>query len=342
MKIKDIPYIRVWFKLFDYRSKDTPKVFVPDCLILFAVNVVLFTLLNRFQAYFIPYSLGVAILLIVLFYLQFLSLSARRIHDIGAPRLLCLISLTIIGIVFVFVFCLFNTNFCANDGVHPKKRSRPVPYIVSSSVTFLNILLLPIYLFVYALGRDVVCDWFIGPTVWTIDKNFNHYEQRKNNTKNANTMIPDLSEVEEYSEVRFAYQHTKESLILDFDSYSVSVFLSYGDNYQSAKESTDDRYESLYLDREFYSFMFYEFEYKGYYLRIVPDRYYNNKNGDGFPTVKSFMLVGFNDSKKTISYMYFYDFDLDVISDKGTNDGASEALKQREMRNFLKTYFYWY
>ena len=107
MKIKDIPYIRVWFKLFDYRSKDTPKVFVPDCLILFAVNVVLFTLLNRFQAYFIPYSLGVAILLIVLFYLQFLSLSARRIHDIGAPRLLCLISLTIIGIVFVFFFaCL--------------------------------------------------------------------------------------------------------------------------------------------------------------------------------------------------------------------------------------------
>ena len=96
------------------------------------------------------------------------------------------------------------------------------------------------------------------------------------------------------------------------------------------------------MDKTLPSFMFYEFEYNGYYLRIVPDRYYNNKDGEGLATVKSFMFVGFNDSKKTISYMYFYDFDLDVISDKGREDGASEKFKQKEMRSFLKTYFYWY
>ena len=70
--------------------------------------------------------------------------------------------------------------------------------------------------------------------------------------------------------------------------------------------------------------------------------YYVNTNGEGIPTVKSFMLVGFNDSKKTITYMYYYNFDLDCISDKGSRKDATYELKLQEMHSFLKTYFYWY
>ena len=107
MKAKDITYIRLFPKLFDYKSEDSNKVFTSDSLLLFFVNILIFFFLNRFQAYFSPFSIILAIALLVLFFAQFLSLCSRRLNDIGAPKLLCLISFTVVGIVFlsILLFC---------------------------------------------------------------------------------------------------------------------------------------------------------------------------------------------------------------------------------------------
>ena len=344
MKAADIPYIRLWARLFDYKSKDTKRVFVLDFWILISLNIVLFSFLNYYQAYFAPYSTALAFILIALFYLQFLSLSARRLNDIGAPYLLCLVSLSVIGIIFVFTFCLFQSNMYVKKGEEaPKKRFNPSPYIVSGSDTFVNIFLIPFYLLIFIIVRDIISDKIIGPVVWTIDKDINHYDERVAETKNAKKLMPELSEQDTFSNASFAYQKTYDNLFLDFRSYTVSLFLTYEDNYQSIKETTNEKYETLYLDKERSDFMLCEFDYKGYDLRIVPDlTYWVNKDGEGIPTVKSFMMVGFNDSKNTIVYLYFYNFDLDCISYEGSFESATYEFKLKEMRRFLKTYFYWY
>ena len=344
MKEVDIPYIRIWLKLFDYKSKDQKKVFSLDFWILISLNIVLFSFLNYYQAYFAPYSTALAFILIALFYLQFLSLSARRLNDIGAHYLLCLISLSVVGIIFVFTFCQFKSNMYVKKGEEaPKKRFNPSPYIVSGSVTFINIFLIPFYLIIFIFARDIISDKIIGPVVWTIDKDINHYDERVANTENARKLMPELSEQDNFSNASFAYQKTYDNLFLDFRSYTVSLFLTYEDNYQSIKETTNEKYETLYLDKERSDFMLCEFDYKGYDLRIVPDlTYWVNKDGEGVPTVNSFMMVGFNDSKNTIVYLYFYDFDLDCISYEGSFESATYEFKLKEMRRFLKTYFYWY
>ena len=344
MKVKDVPYVRIWPKLFDYKSKDTTKIFSLDFWILVLLNTILFGFLNYYQAYFSPYSKVLAFVLIALFYLQFLSLSARRLNDIGAPYLLCLVSLTVIGIVFVFAFCQFRSGmYIKQESVSSKKRFNPSPYIVSGSVSLVSVLLFPFLVFVYVIARDIACERIIGPTVWTIDRDINHYNERVNKTKNASIMMPNLSEIGDYKNLRFAYQWTVDSLLLSFDEYTISLFVTYENNYQSIKESTNEKYESLYLNKERSDFMLCEFEYRGYDLKIVPDlTYWKNKDGEGIPTVKSFMMVGFNDAKSTITYLYFYDFDLDCISYEGSLEGATYEFKLKEMRSFLKTYFYWY
>lgn len=343
MKATNIPYLRIWLKLFDYKSKDRASVFSLDFCLLVNLTIVLFCFLNYFQAFFSPFSTVLAFAMIVLFYLQFLSLSARRLNDIGAPRLLCLISLTVIGIIFVFTFCLFKSDLYAKKDQLAKKRFSPTPYIVSGSVSLINVLLFPFYLFVFIVARDIISDKIIGPVVWTIDKDISHYDERVSKTKNASQLMPQLSDVGDCSFARFAYQNTYDNLFLDFKAYTTSLFLTYNEDYLSVKETTNEKYESLYLNKEDPDFMLYEFDYKGYDLRIVPDlTYWRGKDGNGFPTVKSFMMVGFNDSKNTIAYLYYYDFDRDCISYEGSFKSATYEFKLKEMRSFLKTYFYWY
>ena len=345
MKVVDIPYIRIWLKLFDYKSKDQKKVFSLDFAILVIISIISFCFLNYYQAYFVPYSTALAFVLIVLFYLQFLSLSARRFNDIGAPYLLCLVSLTVVGIIYVFVFCQFKSNMYVKKGDQAthKKRFNPSPYIVSGGVSFISIILFPFFLFIFVISRDIVSDKIIGPVVWTIDKDINHYDERVDKTRNAKKLMPKLSELDDCSNIYFAYQHTYKSLLLDFRSHTISLFLTYEDNYQTIKETTNEKYESLYLDKERSDFMLCKFDYRGYDLRIVPDlTYWVDKDGNGYPTVKSFMMVGFNDSKNSIVYLYFYDFDLDDISYEGSFESATYEFKLKEMRRFLKTYFYWY
>lgn len=346
MKVKDIPYIRLFTKLFDYKSEDSNKVFTSDSLLLFFVNILIFFFLNRFQAYFSPFSIILAISLLALFFAQFLSLCARRLNDIGAPKLLCLLSFTIIGIIFltILLFCSPSNKSCdirGNSSINEKTKN--TPYVFAGSITLITSVML---LFVSAgliIVRDVACDKIIGPTIWTLDRNTNHYNNRIDSTKNANAVMPQLSEIGDYKSVNFAYQHSVQSLFMGFESRSISLFAFYGDDYEAQKESTNEKYESLYLQEERGGFILCNFEYKGYDLRIVPDlTYWVNKDGEGLPTVKSFMMVGFNNSKKAIAYFYYYDFDLDTISIEGEEDGATHELKLGEMRSFLKTYFYWY
>ena len=346
MKAKDIPYIRLFPKLFDYKSEDSNKVFTSDSLLLFFVNILIFFFLNRFQAYFSPFSIILAIALLVLFFAQFLSLCSRRLNDIGAPKLLCLISFTVVGIVFlsILLFCSPSKSiFIDGKNNSALRRQKRAPYVTAGFVSIITVVMSPFIIVGLTIVRDIACNTIAAPTIWTLDKNTSHYNNRLDTTENASVVMPRLSELGDYDSVYFAYQHQVQSLLMSFENHSISLFAFYGDNYESQKELTNEKYETLYLDKERSDFMLFEFDYKGYDLRIVPDlTYWVNKDGEGFPTVKSFMMVGFNDSKNTIVYLYFYDFDLDCISYEGSLESATYEFKLKEMRRFLKTYFYWY
>lgn len=346
MKAKDIPYIRLFPKLLDYKSEDPNKVFTSDSLLLFFVNILIFFFLNRFQAYFSPFSIILAIALLVLFFAQFLSLCSRRLNDIGAPKLLCLISFTIVGIVFlsILLFCSPSKSIFINGKNNSAiRRQKRAPYVTAGFVSIITAVMSPFIIVGLAIVRDIACNTIVTPTIWTLDKNTSHYNNRLDTTKNASVVMPRLSEIGDYKSVNFAYQHQVQSLFMSFENHSISLFVFYGDNYESQKELTNEKYESLFLSEKRGGFIICDFDYNGYDLKIVPDlTYRTNKDGEGFPTVHSFMTVGFNDSKKAIAFLYYYDFDIDTISFEGEKEDATYEFKLKEMRHFLKTYFYWY
>ena len=98
----------------------------------------------------------------------------------------------------------------------------------------------------------------------------------------------------------------------------------------------------IYLDEPYvdkdgdYIFPVSTFSYDGYQFKIVPywENYYK-----GFDlSCTSFMMVGLNDSKKKISYLYYYNIEMDCLSEKNAKD---EELSNR-MIELIEDAFIWY
>ena len=49
------------------------------------------------------------------------------------------------------------------------------------------------------------------------------------------------------------------------------------------------------------------------------------------------MLLGYNDDKNTIAYLYFYDIDLDYLYHEG-----SRKTKEEKIYEFIDDSFIWY
>lgn len=318
-RIEDIPYLRIWPRLFDYKSKDDDG-FEIDVILLFFVNLIIFAFLNRFHAYFQITAIVLGVILVALFYLQFLSLSSRRINKNGGHYLMSLISLTVIGIIVVLVICSFPPNyFKPKDASKIEKVKRLfMPLSLLIALTIVLFVLSPLIILLYALGSDLINQ--NNPVVEKIDRRISEYTNYCEKIKNASTLMPSLDQVGKYKDAKLAYQLTRDSYVLSFYDDTLSLFLFYGENYQEEKNMLD-RYD--YLEEPLGGFSVTTFVYRGYSLKIVPDyNYYKNS-----VTVHSFMMVGFNDERQSISYFYYYNFDLDYISN---------------MADFLGHYFYWY
>ena len=84
-------------------------------------------------------------------------------------------------------------------------------------------------------------------------------------------------------------------------------------------------YEAVYYDIGFDSF-----EYKNYNFHI-------GKNDIGGDYANELFMIGFDDSNGYISYLYFYDFDRDLV----TYSNRSEEERLKELYDFIEASFIW-
>lgn len=144
----------------------------------------------------------------------------------------------------------------------------------------------------------------------------------------AKEFMPSIEELPKYKDI--SYKHNKES-VLWYTSDAMTLVVEYDDEtYKSEKEKLSKRYtflsEKIPFDEEgLYIIPEYEFSINSYDFKVIEE----SDNDDTYYP-KSFGMIGTSDDKRSIAYLYFYDFDLDCIGDKG---------EQSSMANFVKEYF---
>ena len=169
----------------------------------------------------------------------------------------------------------------------------------------------------------------------SVVKDIEQYEEDRLDVGNAANNMPSLESLSDYTNLQYAHKERIDSFAIGFVSDGLSLFASYDEGmYETKKEEVLTSY--TFLEEPIqdlsgdYVMPVTEFTYKGYDMSIVPDEEYLD-----FRVCKSFMLVGYNDELHTVSYMYFYDSDLDYIA-------AEEDDPLEEMIVFVEDYFYWY
>ena len=145
----------------------------------------------------------------------------------------------------------------------------------------------------------------------------------------AKDIMPNLDDLPEYQNISYKYTH--KSMFI-FESDSVALIVNYDDKtYKSEKDKLAEKYTFLEekvdsdYDESKYFIPEYEFSINSYTFKVVAG---NEKSNTQFP--KSFGMIGTSEEKKSIAYLYFYDTDLDCISEKSD---------EHPMANFVKAYF---
>ncbi|MCQ3035043.1 MAG: hypothetical protein MJ248_02310 [Bacilli bacterium] len=209
-----------------------------------------------------------------------------------------------------------------------KNKVKIIFSIVIPIVAFFKIASLIIFL--------VGCGIFIhnGGVVVGRTTNIEEYESYRNNVPYAKDMLPSLDDISISKEqMRFGYKNT---LLFLWKSEGISLFLDCKDSY--SYESTNAMSNYTFLEKEYrdqdgdYIFPVAQFEHKGYTFHIAPNYNYSKRL-----TPKSFLMIGLNDEKNKMCYLYFYDSDLDYILSNSDSKG-----REQEMKNFVNEYFIWF
>lgn len=117
--------------------------------------------------------------------------------------------------------------------------------------------------------------------------------------------MPASSTLGTYSDIHLTSQRT---IIAIFQTDTVGLFLSYDeDNYKSQKECILENY-TFYLADDPGLESDPDACIDGYDIKLVKATY-------DLPTHKMGLLIGINDSECKICYLYYYDFDLDILDD---------------------------
>lgn len=148
---------------------------------------------------------------------------------------------------------------------------------------------------------------------------------------NAKEIMPNLDNLPKYESIK--YKYTNKSAFI-FENYSVALVVNYDDKtYKSEKDKLVEKY--IFLDHKveydfdegLYIIPEYKFSINSYTFKVVAG-IENSYTNTEFP--KSFGMIGTSEENKSIAYLYFYNIDLDYIS---------EAKEKDPMANFVKHYF---
>lgn len=178
------------------------------------------------------------------------------------------------------------------------------------------------------------CVYLLVGTSDRVYTNINRYEQDLKVIGNAVNFMPALDTLSGYANIEYTYRVRCYSKLVGFYSDAYALFVTYDDaQYEEKKQTALESYEFLQepvmRSSDTYELPVTEFTYQDYTMKVVPDEEYID-----FCACKSFMLLGFNDEKHTIAYLYYYDFDIDFIAEEG------EDLEE-EMRDFVDIAFAW-
>ena len=123
----------------------------------------------------------------------------------------------------------------------------------------------------------------------------------------ADEYMPKLVDMGQYTSFEATYKHSVTALMFELDT--VGLFLTYEDK---------DEFQ-LAVDNLTYDHLFYE-EYPdeektdylaeagGYSIRMVKEEY-------ELEVYKSSLLIGIDEEKQKICYLFYYDFGMDILED---------------------------
>lgn len=121
----------------------------------------------------------------------------------------------------------------------------------------------------------------------------------------ADSYMPTESEFGAYSSIQITNQRT---IIIPFETDVIGVFLSYNESdYQTQKAYISSHY-SFYQPGEEGLVTDPDADINGYHIRLVKEDY-------DLPTCKMGLLIGTDDAAQKICYLFYYDPDLDTLSD---------------------------
>ena len=307
MKLKNIPYIRIWANLFNYKARESRKDFIIDLVLFIFVQALLFLLIYQIlRLNLVNFFVALVMEWLGILFLQALSLFSRRLTDIGMKYSYVFFIFGLLTIPFMIVICLgkpkeeFDED-TLNRKNKIRKRFLLIPTFVAGSIPCLCVTFLTTIMMF-----DIVSPPKTLEECTDIDK----YEEYVEEVRHASTLMPDLDELNTYTDIKFGYKRILYLATLDFESDNISLFVTYDDNYDEEKQRVLNSYDFI-KEEELGEIPVTSFEYKGYTFQIVPNRTYKGSKC----TCKSFMMVGYNDASNTIAYLYFYDSDIDFIYD---------------------------
>ena len=334
--LKNVPYLRLWANSFIFQKNETFKDFIIDFLIWLFVTTGF--IVGLYFVYTISgYYFRLLICLAIYFLLRFpiISLVARRFYTIGSKWSFCFFIFIPMGVFWSIFVCLFSRSEEESNGKNYRKRVK-TPFIIGTILSP-SIVIVPL---VSLLTVVIAKDLFLPPE--TVESSFDieKYEYYRDKIRNADEMLPTLEDVGDPVDKEFAYRLVVYNWFIGFCSDGISLFLDYTEeSYQTEKNKVLSNYSFIDSPKKdnsgYWQFPVDSFTYKNYFFKIAPKYPYWTTSDDY--CCKSFTMLGLNDEKKSIAYLYFYDFDIDYLAEPS----SSEEYKNSRMQSLIETAFFW-
>jgi hypothetical protein len=145
---------------------------------------------------------------------------------------------------------------------------------------------------------------------------------------NSKDFMPAIDDLPQYKDISYKYNNVSSIL---FESDAITLVVDYDEEtFEKEKEKLSKEYKFLEqkvvssFDENKYYIPEHEFSINSYKFKVVNE--YNNYKAK---CPKSFGMLGISDEKKSIAYLYFYDYDLDYISKNS----------KTPMADFINDYF---
>lgn len=158
------------------------------------------------------------------------------------------------------------------------------------------------------------------------NSNLSHYAKKRVGYISSSDVMPDLDTLPNYNDILYQYRQKR---LLFFSSDTLLLAVTYDDEtYLAQKENIEEKYflDHAIANGEKFSIPEYEFSINSFTFKVLG----NEDGSNEYEYPKHFGMIATSDEKNTMAYLYFYDEDLDFISENKT---------QESMKDFIKKYY---